>query len=482
MLPGLTQNEQRQQFQSELKAHIRAQQGAEGVCRLLGTCVKEHQLCMVMRWYQRSLAEKIGVGELEGNVNEVRRIAQSLCRTLAQLHDAGLIVQDIKPQNILLGQYDQPVFADFGVAGLVNRTTKLMPTSVKGTFNYMAPEAFEPPLGTEADIWSLGCVILEMLTGCEPWAGLQMQQIMMAVVIRRRAPEVPEVLDIALDEIRRCFAFNPGERPTATELAEAMKPASAQEAMNTERRRKVKAMTTTLQNQQQQLPLEFSGNSSGGRLAILGNGELYGERYEKQMSFTGGVGIDISGHRHSRGPIPLSPVRAVQGKRFEGGAYQGQENIMLAHTAKELYMLMTNFTQTALGQGEPELVHALARETDEVIVRAFAGCRCGGFITSFGRVFTAGHGNWGSCHPYGSDADTKNTFRLIDGLAGKFIVHIRFQCYAPNTIAVSASGELLEFQGLESLEWKSLEPTDDLIEDIATSIERTLRYGCEGLN
>ena len=67
-------------------------------------------------------------------------------------------------------KYDQPVFADFGISGLITRTTKLMPTSVKGTFNYMAPEAFEPPLGVEADVWSIGCVIVEMVTGQPPWA------------------------------------------------------------------------------------------------------------------------------------------------------------------------------------------------------------------------------------------------------------------------------------------------------------------------
>ncbi len=116
MLPELSQSEQRAQFEAELKAHITAQRGAEGVCRLIGTCMKHNSLCLVMKRYERSLADKIAAeGKLRDS--EVQRIAQSLCRTLEQLHAAGVVVQDIKPQNVLLDQYDQPVLADFGIAG-----------------------------------------------------------------------------------------------------------------------------------------------------------------------------------------------------------------------------------------------------------------------------------------------------------------------------------------------------------------------------
>ena len=115
MLPELTQAEQRVQFDTELKAHLTAQQGAEGVCRLIGTCQKGSNMCLVLKRYERNLADKIAAGELD--YAEVRRIMWSLCRTLSQLHAAGVVVQDIKPQNVLLDQYDEPVFADFGIAG-----------------------------------------------------------------------------------------------------------------------------------------------------------------------------------------------------------------------------------------------------------------------------------------------------------------------------------------------------------------------------
>ena len=133
-------------------------QGAEGVCRLLGTCEKNHNLCLVMKRYESSLADVISRGPLPGA--EIRRISHSLFRTLEQLHRAGVVVQDIKPQNILLDQYGSPVFADFGIAVVVGNTTKFMPSSMKGTFNYMSPEAFEPPLSIMAGASTqAGCAI-----------------------------------------------------------------------------------------------------------------------------------------------------------------------------------------------------------------------------------------------------------------------------------------------------------------------------------
>ena len=221
--PALTRSEQRAQFDGEVKAQMTAQQGADNVCRLLGTCEKNHQLCLVMKRYTGGnlAAMIVREGPLPGPA--VRRIAHPLFRALGQLHAAGVVVQDIKPENILLNQFGTPVFADFGIAGVIGRTTKIMPTSVKGTFNYMAPEAFEPPLGVEADVWSMGCVVLQMCTGVAPWDSMPMQQIITAVLVRQRAPEVPDTVPAA-DRVRQCFAFDAAGRPTAVEMAAALQP------------------------------------------------------------------------------------------------------------------------------------------------------------------------------------------------------------------------------------------------------------------
>eukprot|EP00035_Acanthoeca_spectabilis_P027276 m.465989 g.465989 ORF g.465989 m.465989 type:complete len:582 (+) comp24785_c0_seq1:29-1774(+) len=221
MLPDLTQVEERKNFEHELKAHLAAQQGADGICRLFGTCELEHRLCLVMRRYASNLSTRIEEG-LEPPA--VQTLAHALFRTLGQLHAAGIVVQDIKPPNILLDEYDRPVLADFGISVLVSRTTRVVPTSVKGTFNYMAPEAFNPAgFGVEVDLWSMGCVVVEMVTGKMPWDGLQMQQIMCAVYLEKKAPEVPDVTPAA-DLIRRCFAYNPADRPGAADVCSALEP------------------------------------------------------------------------------------------------------------------------------------------------------------------------------------------------------------------------------------------------------------------
>jgi len=218
-LPAMTRAEQRSQFARELKAHDVAQHSADRVCRLFGICDKDGRTCLVMKRYARNLADWLAAGPLAGAA--VRRVGMALCRTLAQLHDAGIVVQDIKPANVLLDEHDEPVFSDFGIASVVERTTQgVRPTSVKGTFNYMAPEAFEATqYGKEVDIWSMGCLIVEMTTGVAPWARLQMQQIITAVLIRKQTPEIPDGLPEAVGQ---CFAFDPRGRPTAAELAAAL--------------------------------------------------------------------------------------------------------------------------------------------------------------------------------------------------------------------------------------------------------------------
>ena len=175
---------------------MHAARNCDGVCVLHGTCEKDHRLCIVMKRYERSLADQIASGPLD--VSAVRRYGHSLFRTLRQLHEMNppIIVQDIKPANILLDRHDELVLADFGIAEVVRTQTRIVPSSIKGTFNYMSPEAFDPEnlggIGTAADVWSMACVIVEMLTGVMPWRALQMQQIMMAVGVRRQMPEVPE--------------------------------------------------------------------------------------------------------------------------------------------------------------------------------------------------------------------------------------------------------------------------------------------------
>ena len=95
------------------------------------------------------------------------RIALELSDALARAHHIGIIHRDVKPENVLLTADGNPQLTDFGVARLVSEITRLTETGTQvGTPFYMSPEAWEgSPLDGQADIWSLGVVFYEMLTG-----------------------------------------------------------------------------------------------------------------------------------------------------------------------------------------------------------------------------------------------------------------------------------------------------------------------------
>ncbi len=125
---------------------------------------------------------------------EALAIVPQICEALQYAHDHGVVHRDIKPENILLDKEGQVKIADFGMAKLVGREAPNLTLTgagqVMGTPQYMAPEQIEHPLEVDhrADIYSLGVVFYQMLTGELP--------------IGRFAPPSKKVqIDVRLDEV-----------------------------------------------------------------------------------------------------------------------------------------------------------------------------------------------------------------------------------------------------------------------------------------
>ncbi len=101
---------------------------------------------------------------------EVARILKDVLAGLAYAHSEGIIHRDIKPANIMLTRKGQAVLTDFGIAQIVGSTQYTVSGALMGTLNYMAPEqGFKGQCDHRSDIYSLGIVLYEMLTGYTPF-------------------------------------------------------------------------------------------------------------------------------------------------------------------------------------------------------------------------------------------------------------------------------------------------------------------------
>ncbi len=139
-----------------------------------------------------NLRQLMQAGQLQPK--EALKIVPQVCEALQFAHDEGIVHRDIKPENILLDRKGRVKIADFGLAKLLARTGPAehltRPEQVMGTPHYMAPEQIEHPLDVDhrADIYSLGVVFYEMLTGQLPLG-------------RFAKPSEKVQVDVRLDEV-----------------------------------------------------------------------------------------------------------------------------------------------------------------------------------------------------------------------------------------------------------------------------------------
>src|SRR5574341_735805 len=158
-------------------------------------------------------------------IAEVLRISLELADALTRAHYLQIIHRDIKPSNIMLDALGAPRLTDFGIARVADRSPITETGIVLGTYAYLSPEAcYGEEIDGRADIWALGVVMFEMLTGELPFKGDSIGALINAI-LSKPAPDIkalrPDAPDMLIQLILQMLGKAPDQRISSARLVGA---------------------------------------------------------------------------------------------------------------------------------------------------------------------------------------------------------------------------------------------------------------------
>ncbi|CAH2086624.1 unnamed protein product [Euphydryas editha] len=170
---------------------IQRQLNHPNIIRMIDSFDTESELVVVTEYAEKELHSILAK---EGCLNEelVKKITWDLVSALYYLHSHRVLHRDLKPQNVLLDNTGRAKLCDFGLARIMTNATHIL-TSIKGTPLYMAPELIdEKPYDHQADLWSLGCIVYELMAGQPPFCTMSIWQLVR--MIRHKPVQWPSFI------------------------------------------------------------------------------------------------------------------------------------------------------------------------------------------------------------------------------------------------------------------------------------------------
>ncbi|MDX3193324.1 serine/threonine-protein kinase [Streptomyces sp. MN03-5084-2B] len=190
-----------------------------GVVALLDSGTENGRTYLVMQLVEgENLAERLLGGPLPAA--DVTALADGLAEALAHVHARRIVHRDLKPANVFLS-VDGPLIGDFGIAHALDTTHITGTGLIPGTAAYLAPEQVSgEPAGPPADVYALGLILLECLTGQREYPGTMVEAAMARLT---RPPRVPEDAPATLAyTLRRMTQREPADRPTAAKVLDML--------------------------------------------------------------------------------------------------------------------------------------------------------------------------------------------------------------------------------------------------------------------
>jgi len=280
---------------------------------------EDGRLFIVMAYYEgETLKKKVASSQLP--VNSVIDIAIQIAQGLAKAHEHGIVHRDIKPANVMITKDGVVKILDFGVAKLAGQTRHTKTGATVGTVAYMSPEQTRgAEVDHRTDIWALGVVLYEMITGQLPFKGEYEQAVMYSIMneapepITALRPEVPVTLE---QVVAKAMAKDPEERyPHSEEMRRDL------ESIQNE----LKPRTT--QARVREMPRSFFYTSAAVLLVVILIGGLFlwqrAEKRKNNVEMQGGKGVSEEAVAFARNRVAVLPLAnlspAVEDEYFADG-------------------------------------------------------------------------------------------------------------------------------------------------------------------